>query len=265
MSWPLFKTMTRHNWVLWAIFYSVTAMYLVIMVYMFSPDDMTLLASMLDLFPEDLMKALGFSKAILNMTDYLASWLYGLLMLGFPMVYCIILGNRLVAKMVDDSSFAYLLSTPNSRVRIVVTQGTYALVSLLVMFAATFGTGVVISELVFPGELDIRGFFWLNMTTMLVNMVVIMISFFFSCLFNDSKGSLAFGSGLPILFLMMHMMGGVSEQTEVLKKFSIFGLYDPVDVARAGQYVAANSAYLAIIVVLFAGGVWIFRKKQLPI
>lgn len=265
MSMPLFKTMFRHNWLLWMIFYSVSAMYLVVMVYMFSPEDMSYLASMLELFPEDLMKAMGFSQAILNVTDYLASWLYGLLMIGFPMVYCIILGNRLVAKMVDDSSFAYLLSTPNSRTKIVVTQGIYALVSLLTMFAAIFGTGVLLCELLFPGLLNIRGFFWLNVTTMLVNMVVIMISFFFSCLFNDTKGSLSFGSGLPIVFLLMSMMGGVSERTEILKRFSIFGLYDPIEVAQTAKYMPVNTVYLILIAALFVGGILVFRIKQLPL
>ncbi len=57
---------------------------------------------------------MGFSGLVTDLTGYLASWLYGLLMFGFPMVYCIILGNRLVARQVDSGSFAYLLSTPHS-------------------------------------------------------------------------------------------------------------------------------------------------------
>ncbi|HBA05476.1 MAG TPA: hypothetical protein DCW51_16900, partial [Clostridium sp.] len=113
------------------------------------------------------------------------------------MVYCIILGNRLVARMVDNSSFVYLISTPNSRSKIIITQGIYALVSIIVLFIALFGAGIIFSEIMFSGTLDIRQFLSLNFTTMLVNMVVMMISFFFSCLFNETKLSLTFGAGIP--------------------------------------------------------------------
>ena len=39
-------------------------------------------------------------------------------------------------------------STPNSRVKIIVTQGIYALGSIVIMFSALFGLGVVICRLI---------------------------------------------------------------------------------------------------------------------
>ena len=120
---------------------------------MYDPNDMEALTSLIKLFPEELMKAMGFSNIVTDLTGYLASWLYGLLMLG----------NRLVAKMVDNSSFSYLLSTPNSRIIIIVTQGVYALTSAAVLFAALFGIGVLICVVMFPNTgsdiYDIIGFF----------------------------------------------------------------------------------------------------------
>src|SRR3989339_1572634 len=92
----LFFTTTRKNWSLLLIFFSVLSFYMVVMIAMYDPQDMQAITSMLDLFPKDLMQMMGFSQMITDLTQYLASWLYGLLMLGFPMVYCIILGNRLV-------------------------------------------------------------------------------------------------------------------------------------------------------------------------
>ena len=154
MSMVLLKTTLRKNWMLMLIFFGVLLMYLTVMIAMFDPEDMNALNEMIAIFPEELMKAMGFSSLVTDLTAYLASWLYGMLMTALPVVYCIILGNRLVAKMVDNGSFAYLLSTPVSRSAIIITQGFYAILSLFVLFAATAGSGILISEMAFPGLLD---------------------------------------------------------------------------------------------------------------
>lgn len=265
MSYPLFIATFKKNWTLLLIFFGVLTMYLTVMTSMYNPDSMEALTSMLKLLPEDLMRAMGFSGLVTDLTGYLASWLYGLLMFGFPMVYCIILGNRLVARQVESGSFAYLLSTPNSRGKIILTQGIYALLSVAVLFAALFGVGVLVCEAMFPGRLDQKAFFNLNVTTMLVNMTVMMISFFFSCLFNDAKLSVGFGAGLPIAFLLMNMLGGASKEAEVLKSFSIYGLYDPVKLVKGADLGGINLLYCAVILALLAAGVVIFRKKRLPL
>lgn len=265
MSLTLFKSTLKRSWVLLLIFFGVLTMYTTVMISMFNPEDMNELTSMLEMFPEDIIKAFGFSDAITDLTSYLASWLYGLLMLGFPLVYCIILGNRLVAKNVDNGSMAYLLSTPNSRAKIIITQGVYALLSVVVLSAALFGIGVAISEAMHPGALDVSAYLKLNTTTMLVNMTVMMIAFFFSCLFNDSKLSLGFGSGLPIVFLLMNMLGGVSEDAKLLKDISIYGWYDPVELVGGSNVLSLNLVYTGIIIVLFIAGILVFRRKRLPL
>ena len=265
ISLTLFLTTARKNWKLLVVFLAVLSMYLTVMAAMYEPEDITVITDMLKLFPENLMKAMRFSGLITGLTSYLASWLYGLLMLGFPMVYCVIMSNRLVAKMVDNSSFAYLLSTPNSRNKIIFTQGLYALLSVAVIFVYVFALGVIICEAAFPGELDIGAFINLNLTTMLVNMVVIMIGFFASCLFNDTRRSLGLGAGLPIAFLMMNMLGGASPDAEILTKISIYGFYNPMELVENGAETWVNPAYLGMIVVLFAASMLVFNKKRLPL
>ena len=265
MSLSLFKMTFRKNWSLLIIFFGILTMYMAVMISMYDPNDMEALMAMLKLFPEEMMKAMGFGTVVTDLTGYLSSWLYGLLMFAFPMIYSIILANRLASKMVDNSSFAYLLSTPNSRVKIIVTQGVYALVSIIVLFVALFGAGVVICESMFSSTLDINAFLRLNVTTMLVNMLVMMICFFFSCLFNESKYSLGFGSGLPIMFLLMNMLGNVSKSTELLKKISIYGLYDPIELVNGASVITVNTIYIVFTIVLFFISIYVFNKKRLPL
>ncbi len=265
MSLTLLKLTWKQNWKLLLIFFAVLTLYMTVMIVMFNPDDMEDIMAMIDLFPKDLMNAMGFSQAVTDLTGYLASWLYGLLMLGFPMVYCIILGNKLVAKMVDNGSFSYLLSTPKSRTSIVMTQGFYALASITVLFAAVWAVGYLFSEAMLPGLLDIQAFTRLNVTTLLVNMTVIMIAFFASCLFNETKYSMGFGAGLPIAFLLVNMIAGTSPDAEFLKNFSIYGWYDPVEIVRDSQVLGIDLIYIGIILALYAGSILVFRKKQLPL
>ena len=108
MSLVYFKSLIKRNWLLLVIFIAVLTMYMSVMISMYDPEDMEALTAMTKMLPPEMMSAMGFSSLVTDLTGFLASWLYGLLMLGFPLVYCIILGNRLVAKMVDNSSFAYL-------------------------------------------------------------------------------------------------------------------------------------------------------------
>ena len=111
----------------------------------------------------------------------------------------------------DNSSFAYLLSTPNSRVKIIVTQGVYALASVALLFADLFGAGI------------------------------------------------------PIAFILMNMLGGASASVEILKKLSIYGFYDPVELVHGGDIWGVNLVYIGIIAVLFVTSVLIFKKKRLPL
>jgi len=265
MNFTLLKTNFKKYWALFLIFSGVLSFYVIIIIMIFDPDQIESLMSMVGLMPPDLMKAMGFITTATDLTGFIASWLYGFLMFGFPMVYCIILGNNLVSKMVDNGSFSYLLSTPNSRERIIITQGAYSLLSIGILFCLFYLVGLLTCRLKFPGMLDIKSFFKLNITTMLVNMTVMMINFFFSCLFNDSRLSTGFGTGIPIIFLLMYMMGGVSEKTEFVRKLSIYGFYNPLELVRGIAIRNINLLYIMLIMLLFTASILIFRKKRLPL
>lgn len=266
MSLPLFKMTFKKNVILAVIFLGVMLMYSIVMISMFSPESLDALNAMFKVLPPEMMKALGFNGAFDSLVGYLASWLYGLILTAFPMVYCIILGHKLVAKTVDSGSMACLLATPHSRTKIIVTKGIYALLSMAVMQMVVFGINLLISKLMFPSEhIAIFTFFKLNVTVMLVNLVVMAITFFFSCLFNDARFSLGFGSGIPIAFLLLNMLGNASKDGEFLKKLSIYGWYDPVGIANGDGTLHVNLVYCGIIIALFIASVMVFRKKRLPI
>lgn len=265
MIFTLFMANIKKHWILLLIFFGVLTMYTTIMISMFNPDDIESLMELADMMPEGLIQAMGFSDMLTDLNSYLASWLYGMLMLAFPMVYSILLGHKLLCKMVDNSSFAYLLSTPHSRVKIVLTQGIYALCTMAVLFFMVFLVGVGTSEVFFPGQLDVSQYFRLNVTTMFVNMLMLMIVFLFSAIFNDAKYSVSFGSGVPIMFLLFNMLANASDKAEILGKLTPYGYYDPIQVVQGADTLGINLVFFGGALLLLGLSVWIFNRKRLPL
>ena len=48
-----------------------------------------------------------------------------------PMVFSIMLANKLIMGYIDNGSMAYLIATPNTRFKIVLTQALFLIISLL--------------------------------------------------------------------------------------------------------------------------------------
>ncbi len=262
---PLFINILKKNWGLLLIFFSVLSMYVIVMSSTFDPKQIEALLAMVKLMPKELMDAMGFNKQATDLTGFLASWLYGILMFGFPMVYCIILANKLVLKKIENNSFSYYLSTPHSRTSILFTLGIYGLTSLLILFILVYFIGLASCEILFPELLNKIAFLKLNFTTMLVNMVVFMISFLFFSSCQNNKVALILGTGIPILFLLMYMIGGASSKLSTIKNLSIYGLYNPVDLVNGSSVFFANILYIFIITILFCISLIIFKKRNLKL
>jgi ABC-2 type transport system permease protein len=181
---------------------------------------------MMDMLPYEMVAAFGFNNASSNLTGFIAGFYYGFLVFAFPMVYYIILSNRLVCKLVDSGAFCCLLQTPTSRKTIIVTQGVYLLGSIAVLFLVVYAAGLYAARVLFPGLLDIPAYTRLHASAALMTMALSMVCFFYSCLFNETRRSLAFGASIPLGFFLLFMIGGVSEEAEVFRALSIFSVLD---------------------------------------
>ena len=266
MNWTLFKYTFRSNWMMGLIFFAILLMYLGIIVSMYDPENLEAMSAMLEMLPPEMVNALGYGMIVTDMTTFIASYYFGFIIVLFPMVYVIMLGNRLVAKHVDHGSMTYLLSTPHTRTSIATTQGVYLAVSSALLIAIIGATGLAISEGAFPGDLDIGAYLKLALGAMLLLVSISSICFFFSCLFNDSKYSLALGGGIPVVFFLVSMLAGMSGSYDWLKYMTIFTLYEPASIISGEQVnIARFVGLLGISTVLYVSGVVIFRRKDLPL
>jgi ABC-2 type transport system permease protein len=267
MSFTLFKASLKSNWIFILAVTLFILMYVSIAIAMYDPNAADKMKDMFDLMPEGFLKAFGFDKLGSDLTSYLTNYLYGFIMLIFPMIGSSVLANGLIAKHVDTGSMAYLLTTPNTRIKVVVTQAIFLIASMTFIIAVNVGVALAMSEGSYGGMLNIKGFMQLNLVAYLVAITVSGISFLASCIFGDTKMSLTFGTGLPILMFVAKMMSEISDKVENLKYASIYSVIKIERIITGDpSYVLTTSLILlGVIIILFVSSVFVFNKKSLVI
>ena len=266
ISLPLLRATAKNNYIIWSIFAFILALYVSIIISMFDPDTLRSMNAYLETLPPQLVTAMHFESTDPSLLGFLAAYFYGFLILLFPLAYSIIMADRMIAKYVDNGSMAFLLSTPNSRIKIALTQAVFLLSSLLLLIGFVALIGIVVSQALFPNELDIPRFITLNLGAVLLYSALSGIGFFTSCLFNESKYSLAWGGGILVAFLLIQMLASTDEQLSNLKYLSLITLFDPNEIiAGGGNVQSALLALGSIALVLYSSGVYIFSKKDLHI
>ena len=129
MSWSLFKVNIKTNKFIWIILTCVYCFYFASIILMFDPEKTEALNEVLDMFPESMIKAMGFDEFGTTLLTFISSYMYGFLIFLFPMVLSIVINHRIIVHMLTRQH-GLLLSTPNSRVKIALTQAISGLASI---------------------------------------------------------------------------------------------------------------------------------------
>ncbi|NLK96084.1 MAG: ABC transporter permease subunit [Clostridiales bacterium] len=247
------------------IFIAVLSMYTSVIVYMYDPSFSDMLNNYQTAMPE-VMSAFGMTGIATSLLEFMKVYLYGFLMLVFPMIFIVIINNMLIMKYIDRGSMASLIATPNSRRKIIVTQGISIVLSVIMLMCIMTGIGILCGEIMFSGELDIPKYISLNFSTLLLQLVIAGISFLAACIVNESKYYYAFGVGIPLLFFLINMLSNMGEKLENLKYFTIYSLLRIDDIVKGtGNILGYNIALIVIFIVLFFIGIRIFTKRDLPL
>lgn len=265
ISIPLFKRNMISAIKLSLIFIAILTMYTSMIIYMFDPSLADMLNQYQEMMPK-VMSAVRMSGDSGTLIEFINTYLNGFIMLIFPLIFEIILINKLVMKYVDSGSMAYLLATPNSRKKIILTQLLSIVLSITLLIIIITIIGILCSEIMFKGELDIPKYIQLNVSIWLLHLALSSISFFFACFFNESKGFFALGAGLPVIFYLINMLANMGGDLEKLKYFTIFTLVPGKEIIANSSYVLPYNLILATIaIVLYIFGVIRFIKKDLPL
>ena len=265
MNATLFRKEIKSNWILLVIFLGVLSVYSVMITMMFDPKLGDSLRMMADSMPQ-MFAAFGMADVGTTLLEFVTGYLYGILLIAFPGVYIIILTNRLVAKYVDNGSMAYLLAVPDKRRKIVLTQGIFLLLTLVLMTAYCTALILAVGKMLFPGEMDTAGF--LRVNAGLLGLLVFFggACFCASCICNESKNSSAISTAVVVYSILLQMISQAGEKFENVKYATPLTLFD-VDGLSAGDgkaWLMAAVLYLAGIL-LMGTGILRFCKRDLPL
>lgn len=265
MSLTLFKTDLKGNAVLLAVIAYVMMLYFTVIACMFDPTDTTAVSSMLEVLPQGLMSAFGFDSVSTNLTSFLADYYYGFIVFIIPLIYCVITANKLVAKLVDNGSFSYLLMAPVSRRKIILTKGICLLFSIALLFSTLQVAGGAVCRMLFGDMLNQRIFLRININAALLTMLVGMICFFYSCLFNESRLALFCSCGVTVGSLLLFVLGGISPRAEFLKDLSFYSLLDTKRILEGSGTAGLEAVLTALIFLLLSLSILVFQRKNLPV
>ena len=208
----------------------------------------------------------------------IGSIFYRIAGLLLPMVFVIMTANSLLAGQVDSGSMAYVLSTPTKRRTVSVTQMSYLLVSLFVMYAILTVVSLL-SVWVVGGNafaINYGEIALFNLGAFLTMFAFAGFCFMCSAIFNRSKHSLSIGGGLTIFMLVCTILGLFGSNVvpsamridamNFFNYLSIITFFDTVSILDGGlSFLWKFGVLLAIGIVCIIIGIFRFDKKDLPL
>ncbi|WP_455683666.1 ABC transporter permease subunit [Thomasclavelia sp.] len=196
-------------------------------------------------------------------------------------ILIVILANSLIADQVDRGSMAYVLSTPTKRSAVAITQMVFMIVVPFLILTVVCATRIGTSFM-FYDEVNVAGMLALFGGMYILVEAVCGLCYMGSCLFSQSKKSMAFGGGLAVWFFLASMIGmfgsenmvntgmGVTELS-IFNKLTLVGLYDVNSLSTVGTasidttFVWKLLILVVIAVACYAIGANRFSKKDLPL
>ena len=248
----------------WIIFSAILTMYITVIIGMFDPALGESLNQMMESMPQ-LFSAFGMNAPGSTLLDFMANYLYGFLLICLPLILELIAVNILMVRYVDRGSMAWLLSSPNSRTKICLTQALTLVVSVVLQLGYVVAISMLYAQIQFSDELDGGKFLILNLGLLGLHLFLSGLCFLGSCLFSEARYALGVGGGLSILFILIQMLSQVGEDMEFLKYLTPMTLFDPKAIAAGnGELWMTAVLYLGGIL-LYGLGITIFSKKDLSL
>lgn len=265
LNMALYKREMKGSLKMLVIFAAVISMYVSVIISMYDPEMMKTLDSFYAIMPE-IMASVGMTAGSTSLIGFMISYLYGFILLIFPMVFCILRGNGLIARYTDKGSMVSLLAAPVKRRTVAATQAFVLISGILFLVIYTTGLEIVIAEIGFPNELVILELLKLNAALLCLHLFIGSICFLASCIFSDTKYSVAFGAGIPALMYVLQMLANVGEKAKAAKYLTFFTLFDAYGMISGENSAIIGAAVLGIGAVgLYMIGIMIFCKKDLHI
>ncbi len=257
----------KQNYGIFSVILGVLVLYLSVIINMYDPNGLEELIALAKFkMSSDILTAFGFDiDKNATLIRLITSYFYGMLIYFVLIIYVIIVGNRMIVEHVNKGTMGYLLSTPHTRTKIASFQGLFFIIGVFLLLMILTIVAIVVSEISFPGLLDIKAFIMLNLGMFLLFGMFSGISFLSSCIFNETKNALALGAGLPLFFIIVNILRNVDPSLNFLKNFTIVSLLDSDAIISGGNYFGSFIIMFISSFALYFLGVKLFAKRDLSL
>lgn len=270
MNFVLYKQMMKVN-VKGIMNYAFgTAFYMIFMVWVYPSisENSKPLNDLIKAMPAGMTKAFGFENGFGSFVAYISGEYYGLLLTLILTIFCVMIPTQLVAKLVDQGSMGYLLSTPTTRGKVAFTQASVFLTGIfLIMVVTTIagftGVGLFIDD---ESAFNASRFIQINVGAFFLFFAVGGISFLISCWSNDEKKATGISGVVAFGFFSLDLLGKISDKIDWLRNLTIYSFYNPSDIVSGNTDLVQSSIILGLIGIVAIGtGIVIFKKRNLPL
>jgi ABC-2 type transport system permease protein len=193
---------------------------------------------------------------------------YNMMPLLLVAIYVITVGTKLLASKVDSGSMAYVLSTPNTRIKVATTQIIFFIGSLALMFILAATSHIIsasISKFGCNGA-EVWTIVKLNMGLFALSILFSGITFLFSSIFNLAKHSTAVGGGIVGLFVLLPIVAMFGSDFAWLKNITPTTLYAVPELMTIGSdFIWKFAILVGIGIICYIGSVFTFNKRDLPL
>jgi len=246
LSKSILKQSVKGNWKLWLVLFAVMCLVVISMASISFPEG------------ADITYFHLFGNAIFEGT--------GMFLI---LIFCIIVGNKLVASEVDRGTMSFTLNTPTTRKQIIYSKALFFISSVVAMVLLISAVATV-AILAFGAEIPMSKFWILTLGFLAFMFCISGITFCASCWFNKSGYSLLVGVGVPMGFFILGTVSSMVESLDFLKYFTINTLFAADSITMGGALDAVEltlkfGALFIIGAVLYTIGITKFLKKDLPL
>lgn len=270
MNLPLFKQMMKIHAKGMSNYAFGSAFYILLMFWLYPgiADNTGALNELLKSMPEGIVNAFNIQGGFGSMEAFISGEYYGLILPLLLSIFSIMLSTGLMARLVDQGSMAYLLSTPTTRRQVATTQAGVLSTGLLLIMVVTTAAGMLGYIWFIGDKYEFNGarYIQMNVVAWMLFIAASGIAFLLSSIMNDEKKALGTSGFIVFGMFALDMLGKISGSVEWLRYASIFSLYRPSDIAAGnGQPLLAAIILLAIGLASFTAGIIAFSKRDLPL
>jgi ABC-2 type transport system permease protein len=270
MNLPLFKQMMKIHAKGMSNYAFGSAFYILLMFWLYPgiADNTGALNELLKSMPEGIVNAFNIQGGFGSMEAFISGEYYGLILPLLLSIFSIMLSTGLMARLVDQGSMAYLLSTPTTRRQVATTQAGVLSTGLLLIMVVTTAAGMLGYIWFIGDKYEFNGarYIQMNVVAWMLFIAASGIAFLLSSIMNDEKKALGTSGFIVFGMFALDMLGKISGSVEWLRYASIFSLYRPSDIAAGnGHPLLAAIILLAIGLASFAAGIIAFSKRDLPL